>query len=226
VHKVSILEALPTIQADIAYFDPPYPGVMSYEKEYRIVDELLEGSSRPTSPFTAKDGAGMLDALFERSTHIPIWILSLGNAVVGVEELEAKMMKHGRKTKAIALRYQHLPAVATEEKKRENREFLVVGWDESSSLIRGLRERTGLGHKELGREIDRSVASVHRDLGAGSSERTAPETFFEDTDEKGSTPLAEQSTTKGRGLPLAVDHPGVHGPDTVFGEARRDGDSE
>jgi hypothetical protein len=30
---------------------------------------------------------------------------------------------------AIALRYQHLPAVATEEKKRANREFLVVGWD-------------------------------------------------------------------------------------------------
>src|SRR5437867_10797349 len=119
--KTDILEVLPTIQADVAYFDPPYPGVMSYEKEYRIIDEILEGSSRPTSPFTAKDGAGLLDTLFERATHIPIWILSLGNAVVGVEELEAKMAKHGRRTKAIELKYQHLPAVATAEKKRENR---------------------------------------------------------------------------------------------------------
>ena len=79
----------------------------------------------------------MIDGLLERALHIPVWILSLGNAVVSVEELEAKMAKHGRWTKAIALKYQHLPAVATEEKKRENREFLVVGVDESSALVRG-----------------------------------------------------------------------------------------
>ena len=71
----------------------------------------------------------MLDVLFERATHIPVWVLSLGNAVVTMEELEAKMVKHGRRTKAIAIAYKHLPAVATEEKKRENREFLVIGWD-------------------------------------------------------------------------------------------------
>lgn len=123
----SVLEALPQIRADIAYFDPPYPGVMSYEKEYRVIDQMLEGTSRPTSPFTAKDGASMLDTLFERAGHIPIWVLSLGNAVVTLEELEAKMARHGRRTKAIAIAYQHLPAVATEKKKETNREFLVVG---------------------------------------------------------------------------------------------------
>jgi len=48
----SVLEVLPEIQADVAYFDPPYPGVMSYEKEYKVIDQILEGSSRPTSPFT------------------------------------------------------------------------------------------------------------------------------------------------------------------------------
>ena len=93
------------------------------------IDQLLEGATRPTSPFTARDGASMLDVLFERATHIPVWVLSLGNAVVTMEELEAKMVKHGRRTKAIAIAYKHLPAVATEEKKRENREFLVIGWD-------------------------------------------------------------------------------------------------
>ncbi len=137
VLRSSVLEALPTIQADVANFDPPYPGVMSYEKAYRIIDEILEGASRPTSPFTAKDGASMLDTLFEKATHIPVWILSLGNAVVSIEELEAKMAKHGRHTKAIALKYQHLPAVATEEKKRGNREFLVIGVDPASSLLKG-----------------------------------------------------------------------------------------
>lgn len=135
--KGNVLELLPTIRADVAYFDPPYPGVMSYEREYKIIDEILEGASRPTSPFTAKDGASMLDTLFERATHIPLWILSLGNAVVGIEELEAKMARHGRQTKAIALKYQHLPAVSTKEKKQTNREFLVIGVDPESALIKG-----------------------------------------------------------------------------------------
>jgi adenine-specific DNA methylase len=129
VLKQDVLEALPSIEAAVAYFDPPYPGVMSYEKEYKVVDEILEGRSRPTSPFTAKDGASMIDALLERAKHIPVWVLSLGNAVVGVDELEAKMIRLGRKTKAMEIAYQHLPAVATDEKKQTNKEFLVVGWD-------------------------------------------------------------------------------------------------
>jgi adenine-specific DNA methylase len=141
VRKASVLDLLPGLEAHVAYFDPPYPGVMSYEKEYKIIDEILEGAARPTSPFTAKDGASLLDTLFERATHIPVWILSLGNAVVEIEELEAKMTRLGRATKAIALKYQHLPAVATEEKKRENREFLVVGWDVDAALIRAAREK-------------------------------------------------------------------------------------
>ncbi len=65
VLQASVLEVLPTIEADIAYFDPPYPGVMSYEREYKVIDEILEGASRPTSPFTAKDGAALIDGLFE-----------------------------------------------------------------------------------------------------------------------------------------------------------------
>src|SRR5437773_6641200 len=124
---------------------------MSYEREYKVIDEILEGHSRPTSPFTAKDGANMIDDLFERATHIPIWVLSLGNAVVSIEELEAKMTKHGRRVKSIALRYQHLPAVATAEKKATNEEFIVVGVDEDAPLLQGLDARrqitqAGPGH--------------------------------------------------------------------------------
>ena len=136
VLKANVLDVLPEIEADVAYFDPPYPGVLSYEKQYKIIDEILEGTSRPTSPFTAKDGAKMLDTLFERAQHIPLWILSFGNAAVGIDELETKMVCLGRKTKAITVKYQHLPAVATEKKKQENREFLVIGWNPTSPLIR------------------------------------------------------------------------------------------
>ena len=129
-----VLELLPGIRADIAYFDPPYSGVMSYEKEYRVIDQLLEGSTRTTSPFTARDGATMIDRLLERAGHIPIWALSFGNAVASLEELEEKMTRLGRVTKAIAIRYQHLPAIATKEKKLKNREYLLIGADPQSSL--------------------------------------------------------------------------------------------
>ena len=47
-----------------------------------------------------------------------------------------KMARLGRETRSIAIRYQHLPAVATEEKRATNLEFLVVGWDPEAKLIR------------------------------------------------------------------------------------------
>ena len=138
VIQASIFDVLPEVRADVAYFDPPYPGVMSYEKEYRVIDQILEGAPRSTSPFTARDGAALIDGLFERAGHIPIWILSLGNQVVTIGELEEKMRRLGRETRAIEVRYQHLPAVATPEKKEANREFLVVGWDPAAELFRSV----------------------------------------------------------------------------------------
>jgi hypothetical protein len=147
VIQADVLKVLPEILADIAYFDPPYSGVMSYEKEYRIIDQLLEGITRPTSPFTARDGASVIDSLLDRAQHIPIWILSFGNAVASLEELEAKMIRRGRHTKAIAIRYQHLPAIATDEKKESNREYLLIGVDPRSTLplrLEGAREEVAV----------------------------------------------------------------------------------
>ncbi len=138
----SVFDVLPTIEADVAYFDPPYPGVMSYEREYKVIDQILEGTARPTSPFTARDGAALIDGLFERAAHIPIWILSLGNAVVSLGELEGKMARLGRATRAIEIAYQHLPSIATEEKKEHNREFLVIGHDPRAALFANLPRPT------------------------------------------------------------------------------------
>jgi hypothetical protein len=224
VHKVSVLEMLPKIQADVAYFDPPYPGVMSYEKEYRIIDEILEGSSRPTSPFTAKDGASLLDSLFEKATHIPVWLLSLGNAVVSIEELEAKMAKHGRQTKAIALKYQHLPAVATAEKKRTNREFLVVGWDPNATLLRALSTPwVDLGSHDVGGDVHRPVTGVHADPNSGGSKRATPESLPVDGVKKGEASLPEQVAPDGRSPTVPEQQSSVDGPDSVLGESGLDG---
>jgi len=135
VMKVDIVETLPKVKADVAYFDPPYPGVASYEREYKIIDEILEGSSLPASPFSAKGGASMLDLLFERSKHIPVWVLSLGNAEVTLQDLEQQMRRHGRQVRATAVMYMHKASVASFEKRQQNREFILVGWDSESSLL-------------------------------------------------------------------------------------------
>lgn len=213
VMKADVVATLPSIEADVAYFDPPYPGVMSYEKEYRVIDEILEGASRRTSPFTAKDGANMLDGLFERARHIPVWILSLGTAVVSVEELEAKMTKHGRRTKAIALRYQHLPAVATDEKKRENREFVVLGVDPSLQRqvpLRGDRSEVI------------SDAVVEQDPGAAGPEGPASRSLPGDPGEQGDANLAQKGLPLFGAQPLAVGDCGADRPHAVLLERALD----
>jgi adenine-specific DNA methylase len=139
VLQTDVLRVLPDIGAHIAYFDPPYPGTTSYEREYKILDEILEGTSHPVSPFSRKDGGGLLDQLFERAQHIPIWVLSLGNATTTLEELEARMRGYGREVRSTSVPYAHKASVASEESKRENREYILVGWDPSAPLVRGSR---------------------------------------------------------------------------------------
>ncbi len=217
----SILEILPEVSADVAYFDPPYAGVMSYEKEYRVIDQLLEGTTRPTSPFTAKDGAAMIDTLLECAGHIPVWLLSFGNEVTALEELEAKMTRLGRQTKAIAIKYQHLPAVAREEKKRENREFLVMGWDPEAALLRRV---AGLGVGIVERDAD-LVVPLHADLDLGGAEGSAAESLAGDGVEEGEAAQTQQPAPD-RGRSIAPLQARVDEPEPVFVEPGVDGDGE
>jgi len=222
VVKRSVLEALPETEAGVAYFDPPYPGVMSYEKEYKVIDEILEGRSRPTSPFTAKDGASVLDQLFERAQDIPVWALSLGNAVVSIEELEAKMTRLGRKTKALEIAYQHLPAVATDEKKATNKEFLVVGWD--PDLLAGLLQGLSAEHAFSVHLDDLAPAFVHEDAGNGGSAGSASQAFHGDGHEESQPPFAEERRLV-TGESIAIADAGPDHPDTVL-KSGFDGDGE
>ncbi len=209
VVRASVMDVLPTSDCDVAYFDPPYPGVMSYEKEYRVIDEILEGRARPTSPFTARDGASMLDQLFEQAMHIPVWLLSLGNAVVTIEELEAKMARLGRSTRAIEIKYQHLPAVATEVKKQANREFLVVGWD-AVAVEKLLARETGhhAVRTDLG-DFTRPLIEEHAAI--GRPERASTLAFTDDGVDGRDTGL-EEKVRLGSGHPVPEanrdrDHP-------------------
>jgi len=221
VHKADLMEMLPKIRADVAYFDPPYPGVMSYEREYKVIDEILEGSAKPTSPFTAKDGASMLDVVFERAMHIPIWILSLGNAVVGIEELEAKMTRLGKTTRSIAIKYQHLPAIATEEKKESNREFLVIGWDPDAALLRHQSgEQTRVEGTVSDGELPDVISGVEDDAAGCGSQLPTSQSSLSDPREQREPSLTEQAAaSRWSAVPVperGMDDPDAVGPQTGF----------
>jgi len=227
VIKRSVLEAIPEIRADVAYFDPPYVSVMSYEREYKVIDEILEGASRPTSPFTVKGGQAMLDILFERALHVPVWVLSFGNAAVGIDELEAKMARHGRRTRAITLRYLHLPAVATEAKKRENREFLVIGVDPEAPLLAGASVK-GVGSRDHVPEVEHSntLTSIQPDPSDRGAESAAAEALTHDSLEERQATVAHEITPRLGREAVSVLEPRVDEPDAILGECSFDHNRE
>lgn len=225
VLKESVFDMLATVQADVAYFDPPYPGVMSYEKEYKVIDQILEGASRPTSPFTAKDGAAMMDGLFEQAQHIPIWLLSLGNEVVTISELAEKMRRLSRETRALEIRHQHLPAVSTQEKKERNREFLVVGWDAAAPLLRGLSV-SDLARDVSEVELTEVPTDIHADVDGGRPMGPSPNSLSEDRVKKSEASLAEQAVADFGIEALPETKRGIDSPHTVRDQMAIDGDGE
>ena len=105
----------------------------------------------------------MLDGLFERAQHIPVWILSLGNAVVTLEELEAKMTRLGRQTRAIEIKYQHLPAVATAATK------LQIEHTKTHDLRRTYANEVLLLLRERGMSDEEALEKISELLGHGRS---------------------------------------------------------
>lgn len=124
VTELDVFEWLPTINADIVYLDPPYAGTMAYERTFALVDEFIGASPQPTSSFSRTSPP--LDELFDACRHVPIVVLSMGNAVLNEEALRATVARHRRVRRFLSLPYRHLSAVATKRKNEANREFLVL----------------------------------------------------------------------------------------------------
>ena len=125
VHKGDAAETIRQGEgAEILYLDPPYAGTLKYEKEYRLLDQLF-GDELPPSPFSQDSGAMALAGLLERAQSFPLWVISYGNAVLDIEAMKA-LIGRIRPVRAVELAYTHLGAVASEEKKAKNREFILL----------------------------------------------------------------------------------------------------
>lgn len=214
VRQGDALQILPTIKADILYADPPYAATRSYEAAYRLIDRMLGEETRPTSPFTARGGAGMIDALLESARRIPLVVLSFGNETVTLQELEQKMIRHGRRARAIEIPYSRLAALSREERSTRDREFLIVGWDEAL-----LGKRPGLDV-----EVGRSVSGIEIDADLRRPEGSAAQGGLGDLVEQGETTLAENAVP---GLGRAPEpQTGVDEPEPVLVEPGLDGGPE
>lgn len=116
-------------QSDIAYFDPPYPGTLSYEQSLKTLDQVLLGPDwqpvNATSPFT-KD-VNSLKPLLESARHIPVWLLSYGNNCIDLAGLIAlvKELAPARTVRGLDRSCQHLSHVS---KSQNRKELLVIAY--------------------------------------------------------------------------------------------------
>jgi site-specific DNA-adenine methylase len=121
-------DALETIRAgegaEVLYLDPPYGGTLSYEEEYRILDEIL-GERHEASAFSNRDGLSHFASLLEHCAAYPLWVISYGNAVADLEAVRGAVERF-RPTRAAEIAYSHMNAVATQAKREANREFIIL----------------------------------------------------------------------------------------------------
>ncbi len=124
VSQADAVDFLASAEGDIAYFDPPYPGTTSYEKEYRALDILLEGRELTPSRFSSQVEA--LTELFGAAEQIPVWLISFGNAVLDLDGLLELVRPYRPNIRAVRVPYRHLGSIASEVKNAQNEEYIIL----------------------------------------------------------------------------------------------------
>jgi len=106
-HQRDVLEFLPAVQGDIAYFDPPYWGSNSYERLYSVLDEILEGAPRPVSRFNQTGAEQLLHKMLEAAGHIPFWAISFGGGKLSPEAFLELVQKHRPSARLVPIRHRY-----------------------------------------------------------------------------------------------------------------------
>jgi adenine-specific DNA-methyltransferase len=124
-----VFEFLAGVRGDVAYFDPPYAATQSYERASKPLDDLLRGEFVPVEPsaFTTERPEKILPRLFEAADHIPLWVVSYGNQLIGLGELRDLVRRFRPKVSGREIRHVHCSGLASAESRERNRELLVVG---------------------------------------------------------------------------------------------------
>jgi hypothetical protein len=129
IHQLDVFKFLEEADGEVLYLDPPYAGTSAYETSLRALDCILEGKIvREEASFFSRSGAPeALERLFAASQRFPLWIVSYGNAAIGLDTLVGLIAKFKKDVKAEEIPYIHLTGLSSDEKRMANREFLIVG---------------------------------------------------------------------------------------------------
>lgn len=125
-HQSDVFAFLANNAGDVVYLDPPYPGTSAYEREYAVLDDLLQGATLATSGFSKS--AALLQELFKACKHVPVWLVSLNNAALELAEVEDMIRVHRPNLRSLEVPYTHLGSIASKEKNERNREFIILAW--------------------------------------------------------------------------------------------------
>ena len=78
------------------------------------------------SQFSAASGVSLLERLLASAEHFPTWVLSYGNAEIGLQKLVEIVERFRPVTVAEEFRYAHLTGLSSDEHKDRNKELLLV----------------------------------------------------------------------------------------------------
>ena len=118
-------------KGDILYLDPPYADTLAYEDSYRVLDQLLFGENGPRAVNSRFSGSvDSISELLVASKHIPCWVLSYNDKVLGLEQLNelVKAADPNRAVQGFSKAYAHLAYVS----KRDNQELLIISYNKEA----------------------------------------------------------------------------------------------
>jgi hypothetical protein len=107
--QLDVLDFVRQVRGDCLYLDPPYWGSNAYEKVYAVLDQIIEGRDEPrdVSRFNRAGADAALDALFESSAHIPLWVLSFGGGKLSTGDCLQLIRRH-RPAEAIPVSHRYV----------------------------------------------------------------------------------------------------------------------
>ena len=128
VQKQDVFDFVEKVTGDIFYCDSPYASTLSYETEYGVLDKIL-GDEKPKSRFSSDDGMQVLDELLAKANKFKLWAVSYGNAA-GANQLNklVGIVSKYRRCEAREFAYKHCEAMASEEHKKQCKEWLIIGY--------------------------------------------------------------------------------------------------
>jgi hypothetical protein len=109
-HQQDVPDFLANIGGDLLYPYPPYPGTTSHEKEYSVLDRLLEGRRYERSRFSGSTPPR--EELFRAAHHIRIWLVSFGITSISLEELLTYISQYRTVRRVLELPSRHLESIA------------------------------------------------------------------------------------------------------------------